>query len=307
MKIEEIKLPSVQDALPIAVWVALPEEETAKAVFQISHGMSEHKGRYRGLMEYLCQNGFACVIHDHRGHGESVRSQEDYGYFYRNGAESLVEDLHQVTLYAQKRFSGLPFFLFGHSMGSMIVRSYLKRYDGELDGLIVCGSPSYNQLAGVGRVLAGTIGGLRGGRHRSGFLQKLSFGSFNKKFGKTQSENSWISSSDEEVEAYDGDPQCGFVFTANGFRNLYKLMQNTYSKKGWELHHPKLPVYFISGGDDPCLISEEKFRKTVAFLKERGYENVTCKLYPGKRHEILNEDVRPQVFSDIKAFCEAQM
>ena len=159
----------------------------------------------------------------------------------------------------------------------------------------------------MGRVLAGAIGGLRGGRHHSGFLQKLSFGSFNKKFGKTQSENSWISSSDEEVEAYDGDPQCGFVFTANGFRNLYKLMQNTYSKKGWEMHHPKLPVYFISGGDDPCLISEEKFRKTVAFLKERGYENVTFKLYPGKRHEILNEDVRPQVFSDIKAFCEAQM
>ncbi len=307
MKLEEIKFPSAQDAFPIAVWVALPEEKTIKAVFQISHGMSEHKGRYRKLMEYLCQNGFACIIHDHRGHGESIRTREDYGYFYQNGVHSLVEDLHQVTLYAKKRFPNLPFFLFGHSMGSMVVRSYLKKYDGELDGLIVCGSPSYNPAAGAGRALAGVIGALRGGRHRSGFLQELSFGSFHKKFGETQSKNSWISSQDVEVQAYENDPQCGFVFTANGFRNLYKLMQNTYSSKGWELHHPDLPIYFISGGDDPCLINEKKFKQAVAFLKECGYTDVSSKLYPGKRHEILNEDIRDQVFEDIKDFCEAHI
>lgn len=306
MKLEEVKLPSAQDMLPLAVWIASPEEE-AKAVFQIAHGMSEHKERYRPLIEYLCQNGFACIIHDHRGHGGSVLSEKDYGYLYQSGAESLVEDLHQLTLYGKRRFPDRPFFLFGHSMGSMVVRSYLKKYDSELDGLIVCGSPSYNPMAGVGRAAAAVIGAFRGGHHRSGFLQTLSFGSFNKRFGETSSENSWVSSSAQNVEEYDSDPQCGFVFTANGFRSLYKLMQNTYSKKGWGMHCPGLPIFFISGGDDPCLINEEKFNKAVAFLKERGYTDVSSKLYPGKRHEILNEDIRPQIFEDIRNFCEKQL
>ena len=307
MEIKKFKLPSAQDALPLSIWIALPENGAARAVFQISHGMSEHKERYQALMEYLCGYGFACVIHDHRGHGESVRSTDDYGYFYKDGADALIEDLHQVSLFAKKQFPNLPFFLFGHSMGSMAVRCYLKQYDYELNGLIVCGSPSYNPASLAGQILAEIIGAIRGSHYRSGLLQTLSFGSFPKKFSGEQSQNSWLSSSNKSVEIYDQDPQCGFVFTANGFQNLYRLMRKTYSRKGWQLRHSSLPIYFISGADDPCLINKEKFINAVSFLKARGYYNTTYHLYPGKRHEILNEDIQSQVLEDIHTFCENQI
>jgi len=298
MKTEITTLISLQDALGLSVLTAVPEGEV-KAVVQVAHGMSEHKERYLPFFSFLCGKGFACVIHDHRGHGESVRREEDLGYLYRNGPKALVEDLHQVTDFVKSRFPGVPVFLLGHSMGSMVARVYLKRYDDEINGLLVSGSPSSNPLAGVGRVLASLIGAFCGGHHRSGFLQKLSFGSFCKNFDKAEGPFAWLSVSEKNTKAYEEDPLCGFVFTANGFRGLYGLMIETYRKKGWGMRSPDLPIHFISGKEDPCMTNEKKFYQSVRFLSDRGYQNVSSRLYGGLRHEILNEEAAPEVFAEL--------
>ena len=254
-------------------------------------------------MEFLCRNGYAAIIHDHRGHGESVRSSEDLGYFYEGGFMAMIEDIRAVNSMFRKEFPGLPLVLFGHSMGSMAVRSYVKRYDDTADALIVCGSPSYNPGAGFAKFLAKTYSILTGDRHRPSLIQHLAFGSFNKSFGNVSSPNAWVCSDPEIVRKYDSDPLCHFQFTNDGFINLFSLMQDAYDPKGWAMHNPDLPVWFISGSDDPCLVSEKKFRKAVRAMTGVGYRNVGSKLYPGMRHEILNETGKEQVWNDILDFA----
>ena len=301
---EKITIPGASDNVQLSTLVIAPE--SPKAVFQLVHGMAEHKERYIPLMNYLSEKGYACVINDLRGHGESVASQEDLGYMGKGGMRGLVDDVHNVTNWAKEQYPGLPVFLLGHSMGSMIVRSYIKRYDRDIDGLIVCGSPSNNPAAGLGNFLAGCIGLFKGQRHRSEFLANLSTGSYDKRFKADGLKNAWLSTNRANVQAYNNDPLCGFTFTVNGYRNgLFRLMQDIYSPKEWVVSHPELPVHFIAGSDDPCIVSIRKFSEAVSFIRARGYREVTSQVYPGLRHEILNETGREDVFRDILARLES--
>ena len=154
MKTINKKIKSKCDKLPLAVTITLPEENVpVRGIVQISHGMAEHKERYYPFMEFLANNGYIGVINDHRGHGDSVKSEDDLGYFYDTTATYIIEDLHQITQEIKKEYPDLPVYLFGHSMGSLVVRCYLKHYDNDIDKLIVCGSPSKNSAAGLGIVL----------------------------------------------------------------------------------------------------------------------------------------------------------
>lgn len=306
MTFRKTTMTSPSDGLEISVLACRPDsigESGLKGLVQLVHGMCEHKERYIPFMEFLGRNGYAAIIHDHRGHGESVRSSEDLGYFYEGGFMAMIEDIRAVNSMFRKEFPGLPLVLFGHSMGSMAVRSYVKRYDDTADALIVCGSPSYNPGAGFAKFLAKTYSILTGDRHRPSLIQHLAFGSFNKSFGKVSSPNAWVCSDPEIVRKYDSDPLCHFQFTNDGFINLFSLMQDAYDPKGWAMHNPDLPVWFISGSDDPCLVSEKKFRKAVRAMTGVGYRNVASKLYPGMRHEILNETGKEQVWNDILDFA----
>ncbi|MCM1178299.1 MAG: lysophospholipase [Clostridium sp.] len=298
---KNISLKASSDDINLSVLHIAPES-TPKAIVQIVHGMCEHKERYTGFMHFLAGNGYACVIHDHRGHGASVKSSDDLGYFYDGGFSAMVDDVHIVTLWAKQQWKGLPLILFGHSMGSMVVRSYTKRYDNELAGLFVCGSPSRNPAAGIGKALASLAGMLCGDKSRPRLIQKIAFGSFNSRIKKPVSPNSWICSDPEIVAAYDANPLCNYQFTANGFRNLFSLMQDTYSMKGWKLANPNMPIRFIAGENDPCIAGIDNFEKAVDFMKKAGYRNVTSILYPGMRHEILNEIGKEMVWNDVLTF-----
>jgi alpha-beta hydrolase superfamily lysophospholipase len=297
MKKEIIQIPSRMDQLPLSTMVYLPDSK-AKAIIQLSHGMSEHKERYIPLMEYLCQQGYICIIHDHRGHGKSIWIADDLGYFYEKGAEAIVEDLHQVTLYIKKRYEGLPLFLFGHSMGSLIVRAYLKKYD-EIEGLIISGSPSKNPASKIALGWVNALSKIKGDHIKGTFFHKMAFGGFNKNFNNPSSFNTWLCTDQNIVKAYDKDSLCGFVFTLNGFQGLFSLLNIVYSKKNWKVTKKDLPIWFISGEEDPCMINQSKFIEAVNIMKIIGYENVTYKLYPGMRHEILNEINKSLVFQDI--------
>lgn len=154
--IKKEKIASETDGLEISILLCGPAACAPKGIVQIVHGMCEHKERYIPFMEFLAANGFFSIIHDHRGHGESVRSSEDLGYFYEGGWEAMVDDIKAVTERVRKEHPDLPLILLGHSMGSMAVRSFAKRYDNMTSGLIVCGSPSRNHGAGIGKLVART-------------------------------------------------------------------------------------------------------------------------------------------------------
>lgn len=294
------KIEASTDGLQIAMMISEPVGEP-KGIVQIVHGMCEHKERYIPFMEYLSAHGYICAIHDHRGHGETVLNEEDLGYMYKGGWKALVEDIRMVQNEVKANYPALPYTLFGHSMGSMAVRSFTKRYDDSIDTLFVCGCPSYNPAGKAGRILAGLIGLFKGEHYRSPLLQKLSFGSFNKPFESEGYPSAWVCSDKDTLEAYHKDPYCMFTFTVNGFKNLMDLMQDCYSSKNWNMSKPSLPVHFISGADDPCRISDKAIHKAVDLMKRVGYANTDLRLYPGMRHEILNETSRLQVWDDILA------
>ncbi len=143
MKQEQFFVKSPCDGLNLSTLTVLPQlPEKAEGIVQLIHGMAEHKERYLHFMEFLAAHGYICIIHDHRGHGKSVKSSADLGYFYGQGSDGLVEDTAAVTRYARSRWPNLPVFLIGHSMGSLIARAYTKKYDDQIERLILIGSPS---------------------------------------------------------------------------------------------------------------------------------------------------------------------
>ena len=288
------------DGLKLEIAVTEPQRES-KGVVQFSHGMAEHKERYGDFMRYLSDRGYICVIHDHRGHGASVRAAGDLGYFYTENAGYIVEDLYQVTCFVKEKYPDLPVILFSHSMGTLVSRNYLKKYDSAIDKLILCGPPTKNSLAPLGVLMAKLSKLLKGDRHRSPMLQKLTFGTYNKGI---RLENGWICTDEDEVRKYNDNELCGYVFTTNGFINLYRLMQNAFGKNGWALCNPQLPIFMIAGSDDPVIQSEKKFRELSDFLRLRGYTNISCKLYPGKRHELLNEQGKMDIYQDVLNFIQ---
>ena len=253
-------------------------------------------------MEFLADRGFACVINDHRGHGGSVKSREDLGYFYENGAESLVRDLHQVTLWFRARHPGLKLILFGHSMGSLAVRVYRQKYDGDIDGLVVCGSPGRNPAASAGLLLNRVMTLFKGERYISPLFTGMTTGGFARRFPDPSTANAWLSTNQDNVRAYDADPLCGFPFTLNGYRALLELMRDAY--KPIPAGHPDMPVHFLSGADDPCAPDKKGFDDAVQALRDAGYKNVTAKLYPGMRHELLNHAEKQVVFDDLLAIFD---
>ena len=302
MKKSTFSLRSAYDELDLSV-LAISPETSPKAVVQFAHGMCEYKERYVPFMEFLCSQGYACIIHDHRGHGASVKSEEDLGYFYSGGYEAVVSDVLTVNKHAKTMFPVCPVYLFGHSMVSLAVRSFTKRYDNRIDGLIVCGSPSRNPAAGAGKMLAKIIASFKGDRHRPSLIQKIAFDGFNKRFS-SEGPNAWLSTEKENVRSYNADPLCGYCFTGNGFMGRFALMMDTYSSDGWKIVNPQLPIHFIAGSDDPCITSLKDFEAAVGHMKAMGYSNVTAKTYDGLRHEILNEIGREIVWQDVVSAFE---
>ena len=285
--IHKFKLKASADDLDLALAYVVPEGNP-KGLVQLVHGMCGHKERFYPFMKYLASHGYVCVIHDHRGHGASVKSPEDLGYMYDGGWKAMVEDIEVVRKWAHEQFSGETTLL-GHSMGSLAVRSYAKRHDAEIDRLIVCGTPKDNRAAGLGKVLFRFIECLGGGHWHMGFIQNFSSSIFNRHFRHEGYANAWACSDKKSLEEYKNDPLCQFSFTANGFANFLALMQDCFNLRGWTCANPEMPVHFLSGGDDPCMGRPKDFQHAVNLMKSAGYQKVSSYVFPHMRHEILNE------------------
>lgn len=300
---------SDMDGITIHALKYEPEGEI-KGIFQIVHGMSEHKERYEKLMEYLASKGYLCVIHDHRGHGQSIEEKNDLGYMYEAGWRGLIEDTHQLTVLTKenaKKNTGqnLPFFMLGHSMGSLVVRVYLKKYDSEIDKLIVMGTPSNRPGVTLGLILINILKKLKGDKKHSKILDYIVINSsYEQRYKSENTPHAWLSTDKSEVAKYNADPLCNYSFTINGYENLALLTKETYSSDGWGMENATLPIKFFSGEGDPCAVNKKAFGECISFLKKLGYQNVTGKMYKGMRHEVLNDTIRSTVYSDILNFIE---
>lgn len=291
------KLNSAFDGLNIGVLLVSPETKPI-AVLHLSHGMCGYKERYLPFMTYLSNNGIACVAEDHRGHGESVKTEGDRGYMYTGGSRAIVDDMKMVTDWAHEMYPGLPIFLLGHSMGSLAARAYTKKYDDSLTGLILCGSPSSTSISYPAYILAHFIAKFNDGRIRMTHLQDFMNKRYNKAFA-AEGPLAWLCSDDAVCRAYAETPVSNFSFTADAALALMSLLKDTYSTRGWKLANPDLPIYFISGEDDPCMLGEANFHNSVHNMVDVGYNDVTSAIYSGMRHEVLNEIGKETVWQDI--------
>lgn len=297
--------PSATGIADIFVQSYCPEDkESIKGVIAITHGMAEHSDRYIEIAEYLCSKGYAVFMHDHAGHGKSVRTEDDLGYFAKeNGNEKIVDDVKSVIELIGKEFPGRSVLLWGHSMGSFVARRFIAKYPDAVSGAVICGTAGANPAAGAGILIAKAIEKLLGGHHRSDFLDKMAFGTYNKKFEK-KTGFEWLSVNEKNVDIYVKDPLCGYRFTANGFRNLFSLLKSV-SGKDWYNAVPDIPIYLIAGDTDPVGNYGKGVEEVFSKLKTSGHSKVSLKLYKGLRHEIHNENERYEVLDDIVSFADS--
>ena len=248
-------------------------------------------------------NGVIQLGHDHLGHGESVRDKNHLGYFCKpRPSEVLVEDMHQVTAMTRRSYPGLPYFIFGHSMGSYLLRKYLTVYSADVDGAILCGTGSVPDLyCYAGIALCALIAMFRGWHYRSSLVRKIAFGKPYAKFcmDGTVPEKSWLCNDAERVKKYYSDPQCTFDFTLNGFYGLFSTVSYDNQEKYIRQVRTDLPIFLISGSEDPVGDAGVGVKRVYRQYKKAGLRDVTMKLYEGDRHELINEPDRANVFADL--------
>lgn len=289
-------LKSSYDDLDISVLAVEPETRPL-AVLQLAHGMRGHKERFIPFMEYMASRGVICVANDHRGHGASVHSREDMGYMYEGGWRALVDDMKTVSDWAMEKYAGLPLYLLGHSMGALAAHVYAYDYGSSLSGLILCGNPSRDRMSGAAYALTDLLCRLHLDRMRLSFLQEMTSRRYNRRFA-AEGRHAWTCSDPAVRRSFAEDPLCSFALTANGCRCLLGLMREAYAPHD-SVSSADLTVLFLSGSADPCMISEQKFHRSAMQMHKTGFRDVSSVIYPGMRHEILNEIGKEKVWQEI--------
>lgn len=281
-----------------------------KGTVQLVHGMCEYKERYTGFMEFLTGQGYACCIHDHLGHGQTAPCPEDYGYFGEDyGWRFLVEDTVHLCgmMQARQELTGKPYILFGHSMGSFVARLAALSLGPRLSGAIFCGTAGERWESAPALKLVEKIIGTKGSRYRPSLVDKMMFGTYNQRFGPVYTGKEWLSRNAAVGYAFSRDPKCTFTFTAAGFRDLLELNRKSNESHWFYTMDHDLPVLFIAGKSDPVgsygkgvVQAAKRLRKAAGAQAKL----VSLKLYPGARHELLNELNKKEVYHDILAWIQ---
>lgn len=284
-----------------------PEGEV-RAVLQIVHGVSEYILRYEPFARYLTERGFAVVGNDHVGHGNSVAQGSPRLYLGPKGSwNHLVDDVYTLRRFAGRSFPGVPYFLMGHSMGSFLTRTYLIRYPGTVDGAILMGTGQMAPaLLSGGRLLAAREIARVGETRPSPLVEQMAFGTYNKRFAPNRTPFDWLSVSRENVDAYIQDPLCGGSPTVGLFRELLDGMHYVTRSEHLKRMNLSTPILFVSGSMDPVGDCGKGVVRACKSFRKTGVRDVTLKLYPGLRHEILQESCREVIYGDLYRWLRAR-
>ncbi|MGL4337121.1 MAG: lysophospholipase [Turicibacter sp.] len=285
------------------VWDSVEWNEI-KGIVQLVHGSCEHAMRYDAFAKFLNEQGFIVYANDHRGHGKSVNNEEDFGYFGEvEGWQHMVDDLYEINQMIHDKYPHASIVMLGHSMGSFLSRHYAIDYGQSIDGLILSGTAHNPKvLLSLGCFISSCIKSVKGSKHRSKFINKMSYDSFNKPYKDARTTHEWLTQDTKMVDEFLADDACGFIFTTAGFKDMFEGLLYITNQKNIEKMPKTLPTYFISGEADPVGGNGKMVSKAYNAFIKAGITSVQMKLYPTMRHEILNELEKETVYNDILVF-----
>ena len=301
-KVQESFYPSSDGIHQVHAVLWLPDSGSPKGVVQLVHGICEYILRYDHFARFLASQGFAVVGNDHLGHGKSVKGSEEYGFF--TDWHALVRDVRTLRETTGAQFPQVPYFLMGHSMGSFVSRTYLIDYPGTLSGCILSGTGQEGSATvALGKFLTGL-----GDPHKVNKLfYSLSIGAYNKAFKPNRTSADWISRDEEVVDRYLSDPLCSFPTTAGMNHAMMEGLQYIARKENLAKMDPDTPILLFSGDKDPVGSFGKGVEKVAGFFRTAGVKDLTVKLYPGGRHEMLNERNKEDVYGDVLSWLTAHM
>ena len=273
-------------ALPAVIW---QPEENAKAILQITHGMTEHMGRYEDFAADLCRQGIVIAGFDLRGHGRNPGNPE-IASFGEGGWEATLEDMHLFFRALETRFPGVPHYMMGFSLGSFLLREYLGKHPENVSGAIIAGTGHQ-----PGWLLSVMMAIVKGAFKKAGFdgttdlIKQLSFGTYNQKFKPNRTEADWLCSDEKALDDYLADPLVRKNISAGLFRELLGSMKRTGKAESYTGWNKETPVLLLYGTEDPVGDSGKGVPKLYALMKKAGLQAVECQQFPGARHDIFHE------------------
>lgn len=278
------------------------------AILQIVHGMVEFIDRYDNFARFMAENGIYVVGNDHLGHGLSVKNEERLGYFAdKDGVGKVLGDINTLRQMTMQKYPNTPYFILGHSMGAFLARQYIQTEGKGLHGAIIMGTgyQPWIMLTG-GRVVSRVIATFKGSKYRSKFVDNLAFGGYNKKFCPARTSKDWLSKDTVVVDAYLSNKLDTFIFTLNGYKNLFATIKGCQSVKNNSTVPKNLPIFVVSGKEDPVGGFGKGVEKVKNNFVKSGIKDVSFKLYEGDRHEILNELDKQTVYADLLAWIQSK-
>ncbi len=314
-RFEDFYYDSTDGGSKIHALKCLPEEGLQiRGVVQIAHGISEHVERYRPFMEFLAAKGFVSAGNDHCGHGGSVRSENEKGVFPENdGWNKVTADmasLHDIMAeeYKEQISGGAKYIMFGHSMGSFLLRTYMIKYPDKYDMAIISGTGHQNPLlVTAGNVIAKMTVKMKGFDSDGSSLQSLTMGGYLKKIENPKTPFDWLSRDDASVNKYAEDPMCGFTAKAGVYADMLAGIKFVTNQNNISMVPKDKPVYFVSGDQDPVGDYGKGVKKAAECFRKAGIKDVTLKLYEGGRHEMLNEINKDEVMNDISEWLDRRV
>ena len=302
--------PSSNGKWKVSARIFTPDKGTVvRGVVQLSHGMCEYVDRYQELARFLCGAGLVFCGNDHLGHGATaLLNREKLGFFGPRGSRKfLIEDLELLRREMAERYPGVPYFLLGHSMGSFIARLYARRFGANLTGLVLSGTAGRNPAAPLGQALARGIELVKGPKYVSDRVYQMANGSFSRAIPGAKSPVDWLCKERSVCDAYLADPQCAFKFTVSAYYELFAMLDECSSAQWYDAMPKGLPVYLLSGDQDPVGAMGAGPREVCEGLLRAGCREVELRLWPGGRHEMFNETEREEVRRELLAWLEKIM
>ena len=274
---------------------------TPRGIVQIAHGIAEHIGRYEGFMRFLAENSYVAVGNDHLGHGKSASCPEELGLFAeKDGWNFVVEDMKKLQELTKEQFPNLPYIFFGHSMGSFLTRTFLILHPDLYDAAILSGTGHQSPaLVNGGYLAAELMTKINGPRASGKALNDMAFGSYCKKIDDPRTPFDWLSRDNGAVDEYIASPLCGFICKTSLYRDMMGGLKFLTNRRNISKMNKKHPIYFMSGAEDPVGDYGAGVEKAYKAFCDAGLTDVMIRLYPGGRHEMLNEINRDEVMQDI--------
>lgn len=272
-----------------------------KAVIQINHGMAEHAARYEEFARYLAKRGYAVLIHDHRGHGQTTAPDAPLGSFGgADGKLKIIRDIDTIIQHIDKQYPNVPIVCFGHSMGAIFAMNYTLLYPEHIGGAVIWNTNVETGFAlKLFKLILKTERMLKGSDVPSTMATRLTFHAWNRGFLPSRTEFDWLSRDEDEVDKYVNDPLCGFPISVGAWLSVIEAIGFCNDRTAIEGLPKSLPLNLAAGGNDPVSENGETILALGRRLQSAGLKDVSVTIYPQTRHECLHDINREHIAGEL--------